>query len=209
MPVGIYTRTEEAKRNMSLARLLRKEKLGYINSSETRLKISLTSKGRPSNRKGQKHTEEARRKMSVSLKGRVSPNKGKKYSSEFIAKMSLNRMGKPTWNKGLKCPQMSGEKNGMWIADRTKLKKKQERNDSAYHEWRKNVWVRDNHQCRIKDSNCKGRIVAHHILGWSKYPELRYDVNNGITLCRYHHPKRRIDETMLEPVFKNLVIAVV
>lgn len=38
MPKGVYIRTEETKRNMSIARLKRKERLGYLNSPEARKK---------------------------------------------------------------------------------------------------------------------------------------------------------------------------
>ena len=50
-----------------------------------------------------------------------------------------------------------------------------------------------------------GNVVAHHILGFAQYPELRYEVNNGITLCHFHHPRKRIDEEKLIPVLKGLV----
>ncbi len=50
-----------------------------------------------------------------------------------------------------------------------------------------------------------GKVIAHHILGWSAYPELRYEINNGITLCHFHHPKKRIDEGRLIPIFQKLV----
>lgn len=100
---------------------------------------------------------------------------------------------------------MKGEDSPRWIKDRTKLVKKQIRNDYAYVEWRKQVWLRDNFKCRIADENCQGRIEAHHILGWAEYPELRYQPNNGITLCHAHHPKKREDEAKLSPYFQELV----
>lgn len=101
-----------------------------------------------------------------------------------------------------------GENSPRWIKDRTKLKKQNRRNDMAYIEWRKQVWLRDNFKCKIANPDCKGRIEAHHILGWSQNPELRYEVNNGITLCHFHHPRKRNDEIRLSPYFKSLIVKV-
>lgn len=95
-------------------------------------------------------------------------------------------------SKGKKHPKLSGENHYLWIKDRTKLcriSKQGERRTSAYFYWRKQVWLRDNFKCKIANPNCKGRIEAHHILGWTDYPELRYEISNGITLCHHHHPK--------------------
>jgi hypothetical protein len=62
-------------------------------------------------------------------------------------------------------------------------------------------------KCKTNNCDCSGRLEAHHILSWSKFPELRYEVNNGITLCKFHHPKKRIDEIKLAPYFKNMVLS--
>lgn len=31
------------------------------------------------------------------------------------------------------------------------------------------------------------QIQAHHIFNWKDFPDLRYEVKNGIALCKYHH----------------------
>lgn len=60
------------------------------------------------------------------------------------------------------------------------------RHSFAYTEWRMAIYERDGYKCQCCN-NVGGELNAHHILSWSKYPELRYDVNNGITLCRDCH----------------------
>ena len=51
-----------------------------------------------------------------------------------------------------------------------------------YKEWRKAVFDRDDYTCQI----CGARgvyIHADHIKPWCAFPDLRYDINNGRTLC--------------------------
>jgi len=136
-----------------------------------------------------KHTEEAKRKISIANKG-IKHTLGYKHSEEHIRRFILANSGPKHWR---------------WIKDRTKLAKKQERNDMAYQEWRKNIWARDGFKCRIANLDCSGRIIAHHILAWRDYPELRYETNNGITLCHAHHPLKRVEEKRLVPNFQELV----
>ena len=58
-------------------------------------------------------------------------------------------------------------------------------------DWRKEVFARDNYTCQkcgLHSGNGKAVILnAHHIKKWSEFPELRYDVDNGITLCYECH----------------------
>jgi hypothetical protein len=124
------------------------------------------------------------------------PKESRGHTEETKKKLSISGKGKHT-----------GEKAWNWIKDRSKVKGRHNRNFHGpdYKQWRMNVWIRDNFKCKIADENCKGRIEAHHILVWRLYPELRYEINNGITLCHAHHPRRRADEERLIPVFKQLV----
>lgn len=59
--------------------------------------------------------------------------------------------------------------------------------DPIYKEWRKKVYARDKHCCRWPGCNKRRGLQAHHIMKWSDYPGLRYEVGNGITLCKQHH----------------------
>jgi len=74
-----------------------------------------------------------------------------------------------------------------------------------YKNWVLRVKKRDNWKCRINNEDCSGYCIVHHILSWQGFPELRYNVNNGITLCQAHHPRKRAVEKRLIPFFQGLV----
>lgn len=100
----------------------------------------------------------------------------------------------------------AGDQNPAWKGG-IEFRKKSDRayDDSAYMEWRKQVKNRDGWKCKIASKDCHGRLEAHHILPWRDYPELRYETNNGITLCQAHHPRKRAEEKRLAPLFQELV----
>ena len=51
--------------------------------------------------------------------------------------------------------------------------------------WRNQVLIRDNFTC--KQCGVRFDLQAHHIYSYKHEPDLRYDVNNGITLCSLCH----------------------
>jgi len=66
--------------------------------------------------------------------------------------------------------------------------KKRDRSSDDYKKWRMSVFERDSFVCRKCGS--EKEINAHHIIPWSRTEEgspLRFDVSNGITLCKDCH----------------------
>ncbi len=155
------------------------------------------------------HSTSSKKKISISLIGNKR-NFGK-YHSDFSKEKISNSIN--LWlsnqdNLNKVKERMSlrrGENHPRWVKDRSLLKKNDRRNDSAYKQWRIGVYKRDRFKCRMNNEECLGRIEAHHILSWSRYQELRYNINNGITLCRFHHPRKIRDEERLIPEFQSIV----
>lgn len=66
--------------------------------------------------------------------------------------------------------------------------RKKEMGRAEYRDWRSAVFTRDNFTCQ--ECGVSGVYVeADHIKPWSLYPELRYSVSNGRTLCQPCHRK--------------------
>lgn len=59
--------------------------------------------------------------------------------------------------------------------------------DPRYQQWRNAVLRRDRYKCRWPNCKCRQKLQVHHIARWADYPMLRYEVTNGVTLCKEHH----------------------
>jgi len=96
---------------------------------------------------------------------------GKKYSKESRIKMSLSKIGdkNPNWKGGI---------TPYNVIIRT---------SSKYREWSLSVFKRDNFICQSCGYINGGILEAHHIRSFAKYPNLRYILDNGITLCKKCH----------------------
>jgi len=98
------------------------------------------------------------------------------------------------FSQGQRCPgcaikNRSGENHHNWNPNLTDKERKRERNCPENREWKKAVLDRDNDTCQ--KCGTTENLEAHHILPWALFPELRFEVENGITLCegchKYYH----------------------
>lgn len=127
------------------------------------------------------HTEETKKKISEGRKGKnlgntngfvkgMTPwNKGKEHkvhNDKWKSEVSNSMSGENHWNY----------KDGKRLGRKYKSR-----------EWSKAVRERDNFTCQMCGS--KEKLVSHHIKEWDDNPDKRYDLENGLTLCRKCHCK--------------------
>lgn len=106
-------------------------------------------------------------------KGTAKP-KIKVPREEWIKNLSLSHIGK-----------MKGELNHAWKGGVTPIHNKI-RASVEYKLWVNAVYSKDNFTCQ-KTGVRGGKLVAHHILNFSSHKELRFAIDNGITLSREAH----------------------
>lgn len=124
-------------------------------------------------------SEETRQKKRSALLGKKRPP----FSEEWKEKISASKKGKPNFSR-------RGAGNPCWKGGTTPEEKRIRRSLEA-RLWREAVFARDNFTCQ----KCKergGSLRAHHILNWARNPEVRFAIDNGITLCNpchilFHH----------------------
>jgi predicted restriction endonuclease len=75
-----------------------------------------------------------------------------------------------------------------------------------YMIWRKKIYERDRYKCQWPGCLSSKKINAHHIKTWANFPGLRFDTNNGITLCKNHHELIKGIESYYEAVFLKIVL---
>lgn len=147
-------------------------------------------------KKGGHHSEETKRKMSESHIGKrpyvmtdeIKENMrlaqiGKKRSPESIAKRVAKNTGKKRSDEARKniSESLKGDKSPSWKGGISK-ENDRIRKSVDFKLWREKVFERDNWTCCECDTR-GGVLHPHHIKSFYEYPELRFEVNNGITLC--------------------------
>jgi len=121
------------------------------------------------------------------VKGRVGFWTGKKHTEEYKLKMKDSLLKRKFKHTKEHIESISGENNWNWKGGATP-KSKLIRVSAKYKEWRTSVFERDDYTCQ-KCGQIGGKLNAHHKKQFSIYPDLRFDINNGVTLCEPCHKK--------------------
>ena len=61
------------------------------------------------------------------------------------------------------------------------------RASKEFKHWREKVFERDNWTCWICEKRGSVKLHPHHLKKFSDYPKLRFEINNGLTLCEFCH----------------------
>jgi len=185
-------------------------------TSEGRKRLILSRLGKP-RFSGGKLSEEAKKKISIAQigegnsmwgrRGIDSPSFGRKHTEETKQKIKIARAKQvTTMESRIKRSILMKQYWKNHPERRNKNKKEDERSvkkhNLKYKLWRKAVFERDNYTCLICGER-GGDLNAHHIKSWAKFPALRYDVKNGITLCiKCHYLGRNKEEKQLNLFFQ-------
>jgi hypothetical protein len=146
--------------------------------------------------------------------GKPSHNRGKPMSAQSRRKLSASRMGQPAWNRGRRGPFKNMNTTGLakgrgWNRG---IRKPEDqcssprnariRRSAEYDLWRRSVFYRDGFKCIW--CGTKRELQADHIKPFAYFPELRFAIDNGRTLCKpchkttdtYGHKARRFSHLL-------------
>ena len=162
--------TEETKKKIS------KTLMGHLVSEKTRKKFSELAKGR-------KNSEESNRKRREWYKN--NPDVCKYWLGEHQPEESNKKRSDTLKRIGHKPPVQRGKDNVNYKGGISLLRDKI-RHSLESRAWQKFVFTRDNFTC-AKYGIKGGKLVVHHILNFSSHTELRFAIDNGITLSLKAH----------------------
>lgn len=166
-------------------------------------KLSLRVRGKNNPFFGKHHTVESKKKRLIALNKTMNSKKIWKKCLEcnrlFTVQPSKLKLGKgkycskqchvssPIWKMKV-ANYHKGNNSHFWRGGKTTASKII-RSSLEYSLWRVAVFMRDNYTCVIGGRAHGSQLQADHIKSFALYPELRFAIDNGRTLCVDCHRK--------------------
>jgi 5-methylcytosine-specific restriction endonuclease McrA len=173
--------TEEHKRKISLAHMGKKKPWGSLRrgiklSEEHRRKVSLANTGNP-------------KLVAIGRKVGSRPEVIERCRQLGLSSCKRKQTDSEREKRRLSCLRSAPKKENHWnwkggITPERKILYF----SNEYRLWRNAVFERDNYTC-VWCGKHGSRLQADHIKPWSVYPELRFSIDNGRTLCKSCHMK--------------------
>jgi hypothetical protein len=201
MPIGVYKHKTIAEGRQPGGG--QKGRSGrYERTQSWRLAQSKTHKGLISAFKGKHHSDGSKEKNRLNHLGKKYPNRKRPpiFTKEHRLNISLTHKGKPSKLKGRKL-SIEVRKTMSEVQKKRVLEglhnnykggitpiNHQIRCSLEYRLWRESVFERDNWTC-VWCGERGGRLNADHIKPFAYFPELRFAIDNGRTLCESCHKK--------------------
>jgi len=170
---------------------------GHSVPVDIRAKMSKARMGKPSGKKGYKLTQEQRERVRKAHLGIKLTEEHRKNISKALKKQ---------WKNGVKRTGMLGKKHSKETREKMSFAQKGEksymwkggvspinkiiRKSVKFKLWRESVFKRDDYTCQ----QCKirgGILHPDHIKPFALFPELRFNLDNGQTLCINCHKKTK------------------
>lgn len=198
----LYMQMESYRKLQSSKMQGKKNSLGVKRTDEFRIALSKRNKKFgivPPSFANKKHTNVTKNKMSIAHKDK---KKGP-MSHAQKRKISIALKGKiVSYETRLKLSKANrGQLSYRWKGGIYKTNN-EIRRSPQYKRWQHAVYMRDGYLCQI--CGIKGnKLNANHIKKFSDYPDLRFDINNGITLCVNCHKNITNKEEQFEGYFKE------
>jgi len=141
-----------------------------IHSEEHRLKLTGENNPKFGKTLEELYGEEKAKELKENMKKPKSEETKKKISISISGKIG---QAAPNWNPNL-------------TAEERAERKENRNNDPEFVKWSIKIKERDNFKCVIPGCN-NHDLESHHLDNWNDFPDKRYDLDNGVTLCLEHH----------------------
>ena len=174
---------------------------GVPKTDEHKRKLAQGMMGKPGYWTGTKMPESACEKMSESARKKTL---SREHKAKIAARMKERIVSEETRKKlrehkhsveeRIKMSEAQrGDKGPNWQGG-VSSEMNRARQSVEFRLWREAVFARDLHTCqdcgRTKEELGDIILHPHHLKSFTKYPALRYEIANGVTLCSVCHAKR-------------------